>query len=108
MRKNLPAEIFPPVEIPAGLGPAGVDGAESRDRVEGDAGAVALLFKAAHTLVLDDELFRNKVGCTQCNDQMTAAAAPGAGRKIGMIGNGCTTTFIPAIGDLCFEVPGGG
>jgi hypothetical protein len=53
--KNPPAKTFAALEVAARLWSILVDGAEFSQGVEGDAGAIATLIHAAHSLVLDHE-----------------------------------------------------
>jgi hypothetical protein len=80
----LPAKIFAPVEVAAGLWPVGVDGTKERGGIEGHAGPIAALVHAAHAIVFGDELFRHGIARPQFHHEVAAAAAAGAGRKVGM------------------------
>ena len=82
--QDLAAEAVAAIEVAAGLRTGLVDRAEAGHRVQGHAGAVALLVHAARAGVLDDEVLRHPVTCAQFDHQMTAPATAGAGREIGV------------------------
>jgi hypothetical protein len=80
----LPAKIFAPVEVPAGLRSVGVNRAKERGGIEGHAGPVAALVHAAHAGMLGDEFLRHAVARPQLHHKVAAAAAAGARGKVGM------------------------
>jgi hypothetical protein len=86
--EDLSAEVFAAVEVAAGLRPVGVDGAKQRGGIEGDARPVAALVHATCAVVFDNELLWHRIACSQLDHLKTAAAATGAGRKVGVGVNG--------------------
>ncbi len=95
------AQCLAALEIAAGLRPVGVDGAEHRRDIEGDARTVATLVHAAHAVVLGDKFRRHDIVRPQLDYQMTATAAAGAQWKIRKIGDDAVTRAAPrALGDL--------
>ena len=83
-RDHPAAQRLGAVEVAANLRPALVDRAEAADRIQGDAGPVAPLLKAAHAVVLDDQLLgHGRVHPRgQLNEQVAAQAAAGTGGKV--------------------------
>lgn len=77
-------------EVAAGLRALLVDGAEQRDRIEGDAGAIAALVHATGALALDDEFLGDVISRTQLHHEMATAATAGTRGKIGMGIDGAT------------------
>jgi len=60
-----------------------VDCAKPGEGIQGDAGSVAPLLHAAHTVMLDDKLLRYIVdSLPELDDQVAATAAAGAGGKV--------------------------
>lgn len=82
--EDVPAKTFTAVKVAAGLRTGFVDRAEERDRIKGDARAVATLIHAAHAGVFGDVCLGHDVARPQLDHEMAAAAAAGARGKVGM------------------------
>lgn len=81
--QNFAAELAAAVELTANPRTIFVDGTGARDRVQRDAGAIALLVHEAHAVILDDVLLRHKVHVGfQLDQQVAATGATDAGGNI--------------------------
>jgi hypothetical protein len=77
------AQCSAAIEAAADVGPMIVDSAEQCKGIQGDTRAIAALFHAPYTLVLDDERFGYMVDpLGQLDRLMAAGAATGAGRDV--------------------------